>query len=75
MNDPIGYARHFHIMIVPITYGGDYQFDEARPATLVDLALAGVNLTTAPFIDTQGGYASTRDSVDPEGRPPKADRD
>ena len=44
MNDPIGYARHFRLMIVPVTYGGDYQFEEARPATLVDLALAGVKL-------------------------------
>ncbi len=42
--EPIQYARHYRLMVVPVSYGGDYAWEEARPATLVDLALAGVRV-------------------------------
>lgn len=53
---PIQYARHYRVMLVPVSYGGDYSWDEARPATLVDLALAGVPLgnLTEPDIPRTG---------------------
>lgn len=62
---PIQFARHYRVMLVPVSYGGDYAWDEARPATLVDLALAGVPLGKLSGPDISRDDEVAGNTVDP----------
>ena len=43
-NSPLGYSKAYQLLVVPVRPGGEYVFAEARPATVEDLALAGIPL-------------------------------